>query len=479
MNVDLLLLTVNRFETKAVLEVFEQVTGRPAEVVSIDDRLYRNLGSVNGTSVFHALSEMGSASAGAALQTVIKGIRALNPVAVVALGIAFGVNDGEQAIGDILISRQLRLYDPQRVASEVIMRGDRPHASTWLINYFEGIAQSTWQGAAVRVGTILTGEKLLDNLDYRTGLLQFDPEAIGGEMEGAGLYVASQDSKVDWIVIKAICDWADGNKATDEAARQRLAAQNAAEFLMHSLQQAPLKRSQPILAATDLHVPGAPLVEHQPRINYRRVYYEGFDDPGDIPGSARRLDDFWLVGSRNAWIGSVEDGFHHLANLSRPDAPIQNHMRYSEEATGPIDLGDCRVSVKARIAPPNDTHSGAGLLFRADAGGDSYFAFLLNAGASVTVAQTTDSHMRFIWSKDLPVDRKNALVLLTITGRGPEIDFSVDGEVVYTLRNAERTHGNPGAFALSLGNFYFDDFALYLPVDSEHMGFQKSVTGSD
>ncbi len=51
-------------------------------------------------------------------------------------------------------------------------------------------------------------------------------------MEGAGLYVAAHDAKVDWILVKAICDWADGNK--DDTA-QALAARNAAEFVLHVL----------------------------------------------------------------------------------------------------------------------------------------------------------------------------------------------------------------------------------------------------
>ena len=64
-------------------------------------------------------------------------------------------------------------------------------------------------------------------------------------MEGTGLYVASADHKVDWIVIKAICDWADGNKTINKTQRQKKAAKNAAEFLVESLKYATLKRVDP------------------------------------------------------------------------------------------------------------------------------------------------------------------------------------------------------------------------------------------
>ncbi len=81
---------------------------------------------------------------------------------------------------------------------------------------------------------IVTGEKLVNDPEFRDALVKAEPEAIGGEMEACGLYIAAAAAKVDWIVIKAICDWGDGNK--DDKA-QKLVAQNAAEFVLHVLQQ--------------------------------------------------------------------------------------------------------------------------------------------------------------------------------------------------------------------------------------------------
>ena len=94
----------------------------------------------------------------------------------------------------------------------------------------------------VRFGVLLTGEKLVDNIDYREELRRFEPEAIGGKTEGAGLYAASHDRKVDWILVKAICDWADVNKAVDKTGRQQNAAMNAAKIVLHALQFAPFQR---------------------------------------------------------------------------------------------------------------------------------------------------------------------------------------------------------------------------------------------
>lgn len=244
LEADVLIVTVTKVESQAVIQAFEQSTGHQAIPDSINQRVYFNLGEVNGTKVFLTQSEMGSGGLDASLLTVRKGIDTLSPMAVIMVGIAFGINEEKHAIGDILVTEQLRLYDLQRMGTQegqpkIILRGDKPHASPWLINHFKS-TDLRWDGARVRFGVVLTGEKLVDNVDFRNQLQSFEPEAIGGEMEGAGLYVACQDRKVDWILVKAICDWADGHKAQDKDARQETAAQNAATFVLEALRFAPI-----------------------------------------------------------------------------------------------------------------------------------------------------------------------------------------------------------------------------------------------
>lgn len=53
------------------------------------------------------------------------------------------------------------------------------------------------------------------SLHSKARLLEQYPDAVGGEMEAAGLYSAASELGTDWIVVKAICDWADGNKSDD------------------------------------------------------------------------------------------------------------------------------------------------------------------------------------------------------------------------------------------------------------------------
>src|ERR1051325_2341407 len=254
---DVLIVTVTEVESRAVMSVFGDATGKDAKPEPIGDGLYLDLGSVNGSRVFMAVSGMGTGGVAGSQERVRKGVEALSPSAVIMAGIAFGVNEQKQTVGDVLVSERLMLYDLQRRGTDsagrlhVIPRGDRPHCSQRLFNWFQ-VAKLKWDESKgnVRFGLVLSGEHLVDNVDYRGELLALEEEAIGGEMEGAGLYVACQNSKVDWILVKAICDWADGNKEADRNVRQRTAAHNAASFVLHALQQAPLKQEKTVVRPT-------------------------------------------------------------------------------------------------------------------------------------------------------------------------------------------------------------------------------------
>ena len=245
LSTDVLLVTATKVESKTVLQLFKEATGKKAKPMPIEGRIYFDLCTVNRARVFMVQSEMGAGGLGASLQTVQRGIDALSPAAVIMVGIAFGVDEVKQAIGDILVAENLCYYEPQRVGvrkgrPQTIVRSDRPRASSWLLNYLKS-AELMWEGPTVRFGVVLTGEKLVDNMTFRRKVLAFEPEAIGGEMEGSGLYAACQDNQVHWILVKAICDWADGNKAQDKHKRQKTAATNAASFVLHALRFAPFK----------------------------------------------------------------------------------------------------------------------------------------------------------------------------------------------------------------------------------------------
>ncbi len=229
-----LLVTVTKTEAVAVLEAFEAHTSYPWARTRWDGKTYYDLGQVGGPRIWMVQSEMGAVSPGAALLTIRNAIEVVKPAAVIMVGIAFGIDRAKRQLGDILVSRQIQSYEPQKKKpGRAIPRGDRVTAPTNLLDAFRS-ADMAWKGTPVHFGLILSGEKLIDDAEFLAELAAQEPEAIGGEMEGAGLYAACADARIDWILVKAICDWADGTKS-DGAQPQ--AAQNAAQFVLHTLDQ--------------------------------------------------------------------------------------------------------------------------------------------------------------------------------------------------------------------------------------------------
>jgi nucleoside phosphorylase len=231
----ILLVTATKTETQAVLDVFSKASGFQWKRFDIKGKIYYDLSIINNANIYMVQSEMGTSSPGAALLTIHNAINAISPDAVIMVGIAFGIDSQRQKLGDILVSRQIQAYEPQKVKNGLmpIPRGDRVTASLSLLDKFRS-GDIDWAGAPVHFGLILSGDKLIDDIEFRNKLMELEPEAIGGDMEGAGLYAAASDTKADWILVKSICDWADGNKKGNS---QPLAAVNSASFVLHVIQQ--------------------------------------------------------------------------------------------------------------------------------------------------------------------------------------------------------------------------------------------------
>lgn len=239
---DVLIITATDVETDAVLREFHKELGQPFTRRFIGDKTYFYLSNISGAHAFLVQSEMGAGGPSGSLLTTAESIQALRPAAIIMVGIAFGVDRQKQRIGDILVARQLLAYELQRVGAGAssnvphLARGNRPQTSPRLLDRFRGGAVD-WKGARVHFGLVLSGDKLVDQQEFRDQLRKLEPEAIGGEMEGAGLYAVAERRKVDWILVKAVCDYADGNKDQDKARRQRTAARNAIRFVIHVLRQ--------------------------------------------------------------------------------------------------------------------------------------------------------------------------------------------------------------------------------------------------
>lgn len=243
LTADLLLIVATDVEERETLREFDYPPGKSPRRHPRGQQIYLELGTFGGQSVFLVRSEMGAQGAGGSQFTADDAIRDLAPTWVVMLGIAFGVDAAEQSIGDVLVADEVILYDHQRVGTrdgepEVEYRDAPGRPDAALVKRLrDGVRD--FAGAQVRIGKLLSGSDLVDNEQHRDELVRHAAKgkAIGGEMELAGIFAAAERRRGRWAAAKGICDFADGRKGVDKAARQELAARNAARFIRHVIDQ--------------------------------------------------------------------------------------------------------------------------------------------------------------------------------------------------------------------------------------------------
>ncbi len=181
---------------------------------------------------------MGAIGRDSVILSTQQAITLFKPKAMIMTGIAFGRDPKIQKLGDILISSHVIAYEPQRVSrSQVVHRGNITQAGPILLNRFRNAIDWHFlidqeQETRVHIGPVLSGEKLIDQREYKIRLFDNYPQGIGGEMEGAGFSAVAARTGVEWIIVKGICDWADGTK---NDYFQALAAHAAASLVFHVL----------------------------------------------------------------------------------------------------------------------------------------------------------------------------------------------------------------------------------------------------
>ena len=231
-SVDILFVVATSVEEDAVLERMDGGRGTIPKPMFVGSSTYY-LGEFAGLSAALTRCEPGSLDRDGSIIVVGEAIEHWRPRAVILVGIAFGTKPEKEKLGDVLVSKSVFSYEPQRVgAKETISRGVEYRSTPTLFNRFRELHRG-WSadGAKVLLGTLLSGEKLVDNEALRAQLLLQRPEAIGGEMEGAGLCAAAERTRTEWIVVKAICDWGTG-KADGF---HQLAAHHAISLVEHVL----------------------------------------------------------------------------------------------------------------------------------------------------------------------------------------------------------------------------------------------------
>lgn len=265
-QVDILLMTATEIEQKAVLSEMDAWSDREEILQGSLSKTTFEFGRFGRYRTAHVECTMGAGGRQGGTITIERAIEELKPKAVLVLGIAFGIDRKKQRLGDVIVAESVYPYDAQGVRkTRNIQRGTSIPCGLILSERFR-TRRSGWKldcgirPVEVHQGTILSGEKLVDNKEFRDQLVKYCCEkAKGGEMEGSGAYAAAQGSGAEIILIKGICDWADGHK-NDRA--QPFAAYAAVSLAKYVLDQPDVLTQ---LKAVDLESPAAQEPPSPPR----------------------------------------------------------------------------------------------------------------------------------------------------------------------------------------------------------------------
>jgi len=260
-KIQVLLLTANNNEYHAVLSFLDPIDGRKT---LLKDTFATKDGFISDDAVY-IYGQYGAFVAAVQILRTQGPAEAKNAIsiankcfgehlhAIFAVGVACGMEKNN--LLDVLVSERVSLYDAARIGTdgdtkkyEITQRAERNiPTSKFFINQFK---QNNWVKSSKMVndlkcstkfapkqcsGNILSGSYLIDNKKVKTKLSEtFDPEAIGIEMEAAGLYRDYIDGKcrLQIMIVKGVCDFGDGNKSKQY---QPTAAMLAADCVKHYL----------------------------------------------------------------------------------------------------------------------------------------------------------------------------------------------------------------------------------------------------
>jgi len=232
---DVLIVTSNEVETSEVLRLLDPLPGETLPVHVTEEPRSYYVGTYGVHTAVVAECQQGSLGPRSSHVVTENGIDDWSPRAILCVGVAFADNWKKRGPGDVLICTSLLPYEYQKVtAAGADWRGaPLPVGYNLWETLFYGTRGWSFRGVqteSVRVhyGAILSGEKLVNSAEFKRTLWSFFDLAIGGEMEGNGVAAAAIDSGTEWILVKGVMDWGNGDK---NDAFKSLAAASAAHLV--------------------------------------------------------------------------------------------------------------------------------------------------------------------------------------------------------------------------------------------------------
>jgi len=246
---DLLIFVATPSEVEQLETVAKEMAIEFRETKARDFAFY-SMGTIGSNRVNAVRVEMGPFSYGGSAARGIFYKTVSSAAGIIQLGMAFGVNDNQQKLGDVLISTHLFPYDYRQIDesdgwyktsySKVV-----PHpAKQSLLEMCRKHHESTSLGHEVYFGGLLTGGAKIFSKHFVREMQETLPKVeegliVGGEMEGAGLLSITPKDDPCWLVVKGICDFADENRDRVIRESRPVACRNSARFVLSALSKYP------------------------------------------------------------------------------------------------------------------------------------------------------------------------------------------------------------------------------------------------
>lgn len=208
-------------------------------------------GQVGGARVLSLpIGSMGNVGAA---QAATMAINVWNPETLMLVGIAGGFRDAadDLALGDVLVPDQIIGYESAKVKDSFVSRRYQSYRASWdLLQIAHEVSAGTWaEGikasrpansvprAVPKVfwDPVLSGEKVVANKALIEELRADWPKAVGVEMEGLGCALPAYRQGPQFLMVKAVCDFADATKDDDW---HEYSAESAARFALAVLSRA-------------------------------------------------------------------------------------------------------------------------------------------------------------------------------------------------------------------------------------------------
>lgn len=172
-----------------------------------------------------------------------------------------------------------------------------------------------------------------------------------------------------------------------------------------------------------------------------------------------KINDFWLPNEDEIWTSTLSQGAYVMTNRSAAADVRYKYFQLNDE-----EMSNLGVAVEVRIEPQTsaNAHAAAGIVYRVGTETKEYYAYVIAGDGTVRfLRQRVKGGYKTVYAGRVPGLDPHGYNRLGILCDGDEIRLFVDDRHVYTEADPALKTGQLGVIAMSTGQFFFDNLAIY------------------